>query len=133
MIERFHSTLIEHIRFINNQETYSAEPIDIKVNYTLLAYNNTTHSATKLKPVEIVNGHLNTNSPLDLELSKQILNNYITKHRDKIELLYGKVNERNQKQKEKVILKLNEKSIDFPDIPQKVFVKNKQNQLKTKN
>ena len=61
----FHSTLIEHLRLLNNQEEYKNESIEIKVNYALLAYNNTIHSATNLKPYEIVTGHLETDSPFN--------------------------------------------------------------------
>lgn len=72
-MERFHSTLIEHIRLFNQQENFKNNSIEEKVNYAVLAYNNTNHTTTKLKPIEIINGHLETNSPLDIDLDKQVL------------------------------------------------------------
>lgn len=131
--ERFHSTIIEHIRLFNNQKTYKNEPIEIKVNYAILAYNNTIHSTTNLKPYEIINGHLENNSPFNLDLEKQMLSNYISEHKDKMKLLYKNLNQKLQAKKEKIINKANENKEDSPKIPETVYVKNKQKQAKTKN
>ena len=83
IIERFHSTLIEHIRLLNNQNQYKKEPIELKIDYALLAYNNTVHSVTNLKPYEIITGHLNTNSAFDIDIDQKLVNNYISNHREK--------------------------------------------------
>mgnify|MGYP002775336074 CR=1 FL=1 len=90
VIEKFHYTLIEHLRLLNNQEEYKNESIEIKVNYALLAYNNTIHSATNLKPYEIVTGHLETDSPFNIKLENQVTN--IEKHKDKVKIMYKKIN-----------------------------------------
>lgn len=131
IIERFHSTLIEHIRLLNNQDDFRKEPIEMKVNYALLAYNNTIHSVTKLKPYEIITGHLGTESPFNMEIDQQIINNYISQHREKMKILYEKINVDTQRHKEKVINKANETRENIPPIPEDVFVHNKQKQGKT--
>jgi hypothetical protein len=109
------------------------DDIESKVNYALLAYNNSIHSVTKLTPLEIINGHINNNSPFEVDLESQIVNNYMEEHREKVKLLYSKINEISSRAKKKVINKPNENREDIPDIPEKVFVRIKQNQGKTKN
>lgn len=133
LIERFHSTLIEHIRLLNNQDEYKNDPIEIKIDYALLAYNNTIHSTTNMKPYEIVTGHIGASSPFNIDIENQLINNYIENHKEKVKLLYQKLNEDIQKKKENVISKANENREKLPEIPEKVFVKNKQKQSKTRN
>lgn len=50
--------------------------------FAVLAYNNSIHSATDKKPIEIINGHLDSRDPLDILLEKQYLQNYINKHKE---------------------------------------------------
>lgn len=123
----------DFIPHLLNQELYKNEPIEIKVNYALLAYNNTIHSVTKLKPFEITSGHLNLNSPFDIELNNQLINNYIENHKGKMKILYKNINDKLNENKEKIINKLNENREKLPDLPDQVFVKNRQKQQKTKN
>lgn len=132
-IERFHSTLIEHVRLLNNQKEYSKDSIETKVNYALLAYNNSLHSVTKLTPAEIISGHLNVESPFNINLDQQLVNNYIENHKNKTRLLYNKINEALIKNKESTINKANENRHEPPEIPKQVYVKNRQKQSKTKN
>lgn len=133
LIERFHSTIIEHIRLLNNQKEYKNDDIECKINYALLAYNNSIHTITKLKPYEIITGHLETNSPFDLEVNTKLINDYTSNHRDKVKILYQKLNEDIQKHKEKIISKTNETREETPTIPDTVYVQNKQKQSKTAN
>nr|CAH7733080.1 unnamed protein product [Callosobruchus chinensis] len=132
-VNRFHSTLIEHIRLMNNQQEFKNEPIDSKLDYAVLAYNNTIHSVTNLKPYEIITGHLDTQSPFDMTIDQILMNNYVSKHREKVKLLYKDLNEKLQKTKDKVIGKANELRENLPEVPEKVYVKNKQKQRKTLN
>lgn len=133
LIERFHSTLIEHIRLLNNQDEYKNDYIEHKVDYALLAYNNTVHSVTNLKPYEVITGHLKTESPFNIDIDQRLMNNYILNHRDKIKLLYSDLNKRIQNTKENVISKINEDRESLPEIPEDIYVKNKQKQGKTLN
>nr|CAH7755991.1 unnamed protein product [Callosobruchus chinensis] len=130
-VERFHSTLIEHIRLLNNQAEYKTESIETKINYAILAYNNTIHSVTKLKPYEIITGHLDTSSPFNIDVDRQIMNNYLSNHKEKLKLLYRNLNQKIQENKEKVITKANENREKLPKIPEKVHVKIKQKRQKT--
>jgi hypothetical protein len=132
-IERFHSTLVEYIRILNNRPEFNEESIEDKVNYAVLAYNNTIHSVTKLKPSEILAGHINTESPFELDLKKQLVNNYLINHKEKIKILYDKINQLNMSAKENSINKCNKTREKLPKIPEVVYVKNKQKQSKTKD
>lgn len=133
IVERFHSTIIEHIRLLNNQNEYQNESIENKINYALLAYNNSIHSTTNLKPCEIVTGHFENESPFNIDIEKQLVNNYIETHKNKCKLLYHKINKDIQNKKEKVINKINENREDIAEIPENIYVKNNQKQSKTKN
>lgn len=132
-VERLHSTLIEHIRLFNNQDAYKKDSISNKVRLAILAYNNTIHSITKLKPIDLINGHISNETPFAIDLEAQILNDYINTHKEKTKLLYKKVNEINSSSKEKTISRVNQNREDAPDLPEEIFVKNKQKQSKTKN
>lgn len=132
-IERFHSTLIEHIRLMKNQDQYNGDPIEIKVMYALIAYNNTIHTATKLTPFEIISGHLDLSSPFLVNMNHHILNNYIQAHKERTALLYEQINKISSNIKEKIVSRENETREDLPTVPSKVFVVNKQKQNKLGN
>lgn len=105
MIERLHSTLLEHIRLLKEQ---FQDSIENQTLYAILAYNNTIHSATKQRPIDIVTGHLNLEDPFDIDCNISLMSNYVQNHKDKIKLLYQKINEKLQNQKEQVAKKYNE-------------------------
>lgn len=133
IVERFHSTLIEHIRLFNNRENFKNEDIKSKVQYAIIAYNNTKHSTTKCTPFEIITGHLDINDPTSINVEQQIAAQYNQSHREKTKLIYQQIQEQIKNKKEKVIGKLNENREEVPDIPEKVFIKNKQKCSKTRN
>lgn len=124
LIERLHSTLSEHIRLLNNQN-FNKTPIHQRMKYAILAYNNSIHSVTKLKPVDVISGHISSNDPFNLDIDQLLLTNYVSEHKEKAKLLYSKINEDLIANKTKIIGKINE-SRDDPDIlepNQKVYIK----------
>ena len=126
-------TILEHIRLFNVQDTFKNENIITKVNYAILAYNNTRHSVTKFTPFEIINGHLEINNPTNIDIEHQLINQYNQSHHDKIKLLYEQVHENIQSNKNKIIGERNKNREELPDIPSEIIVKNKQKCNKTKN
>lgn len=62
--------------------------------YAVLAYNNSIHSATDKKPIEIINGHLDNRDPFDINLENLCLQNYVEKHKQITSSLYAKINEK---------------------------------------
>lgn len=90
-IEKFHSTILEHIRLLQIKHPQSA--VTELMLFAVLAYNNSIHSATDKKPIEIINGHLDNRDPFDLLLEKTCLQNYVNKHKEITTDLYTKINE----------------------------------------
>lgn len=133
MVERFHSTVIEHIRILNNRENFKNESIETKVKYAIIAYNNSKHTVTKLTPFEIINGHLDNNDQFNINIEQHLISQYNQQHRDKTKLLYQEISDRIQENKTKTIGKRNETREELPKIPEKIFVKDRQKCRKTKN
>lgn len=107
MIERFHSTLIEHLRTLREKYKNSFD-IQEHMPYAILAYNSSIHSTTKQKPIEILNGHLDTQDPFDVDVNRMLLNNYTEQHREKTKLLYEQLNQKAIQRKEKIIQSRNQ-------------------------
>ena len=107
VVERLHSTLAEHIRLLNNQN-FNKTPISQKMIYAILAYNNSVHSATKFKPIDIINGHITEDNPFDINIEHILLSDYINVHKDKTKILYSQINEKLAHSKEKIINKITE-------------------------
>lgn len=133
IIERFHSTLVEHIRVFNNRDEFKSEPISTKVKYAILAYNHSIHSVTKLRPIQVITGHFDSKEPIIAEIEQKLASNYINSHKDKMKMLYKQIREDIESQKEKVITERNKSREPLPQIPEKVYVVNRQKQSKTKN
>lgn len=98
-IERFHSTLTEHLKLLESQHD---EPLERVVKYAVIAYNSLIHSSTGHTPYSLTFGHTNSRDPNDILTNQQIYENYITNHLDKIKLVYNTVRERMNQNKEKV-------------------------------
>lgn len=79
-IERFHSTNIEYLRII--QETRKELSILDQVPYAILGYNNSVHTATKQRPIDIINGHLDANNPFEIDVSEKLYINYISQYKE---------------------------------------------------
>lgn len=103
-VERFHSTLIEHLRIL--KEKNKDTPISDLMPYAIIAYNSTVHSTTKFTPYELTLGHTNSRDPLDL-ISTTFYSDYVSAHKNKIDEIYKKVTTDTENQKEKIISKSN--------------------------
>lgn len=114
MVERLHSTLSEHIRLLNNKG-FQTTPVSQKITYAILAYNHTIHSVTNLKPIDIINGHVSSDDPFDIDINKILITDYIESHREKSKILYSKLNEKLINHKESVANKIN-KDRDDPEL-----------------
>lgn len=132
IIERFHSTLIEHMRLLNNREEFKNTSTRNKINYAIVAYNNSIHSVTKLSPFELLYGHINNRTLLDLDLNKIIAHDYLNQHKEKTRALYTSMSNKIEDYKEKVIESKNKDRSDPPEIPSEIFIKTVQRQSKTK-
>ncbi|XP_015839413.2 retrovirus-related Pol polyprotein from transposon 297 [Tribolium castaneum] len=123
LIERFHSTFLEHLNLLNNRPEFSKDPISTKILYATIAYNNSIHSTTKLTPFNVLN--LNNEQEIgDINLEYVILNNHLQSHKEKLQIIFKEINKRLTENKEKLITKLNENRENIPTkLPDTVFVK----------
>lgn len=102
--ERFHSTLIEHLRIL--QETHPDDKQNI-MEYALIGYNNSIHSATNFTPFELTFGHTSSRNANDLFLPKLFYSNYAEKHKDQLKHLYESVKEKLEFKKKIIVGKHN--------------------------
>lgn len=75
----------------------------------IIGYNNSIHSATGLTPLELTLGHTKAHDPFDLCYDQDFYNNYLTKHVNRLKLLYENLGEKMQEEKEKNTEKRNTK------------------------
>jgi transposase InsO family protein len=124
IVERFHSTLLEHLRIL--KLSHKNEDVINLILYAILAYNSSVHSFTKCKPFDIIRGHFDPRDPFDVDLSKHLMQQYIQNHRDKMKLVYNKLNESSLETRTNIIDKRNknrEPEIEYQP-NQRIFVKN---------
>lgn len=78
-----------------------------KVKYAFIAHSNTIHSIMKLTHIEILYGHVNTKSILDINWENKIVSVYINSCKERIKKLYEYIKEVNFRNEEKVQEKRN--------------------------
>lgn len=115
MVERFHSTLLEHIRIMKQE--YPQERITTLVKYALVAYNSTIHSATNFTPYSLLLGHTSGREIFDQDAQLQIYEEYVQKHHDLLEKIYENVKQKIEEHKIAVYAKRNENVKPHPFKP----------------
>lgn len=91
IVERFHSTILEHLRILKIEKTN--EPIINLMPYAILAYNSSIHSFTKCRPIDLITGHFDPRDPLDIDLTEHLLQQYLLEHRKRMTNVYEIINE----------------------------------------
>lgn len=94
MIERFHSTILEHLRILKIEKRN--EPVENLMLYAILGYNSSIHSFTKCRPIDLITGHFDPRDPLDVNLSEHLLQQYLEDHRKRLTQVYEMINEASQ-------------------------------------
>ena len=105
LIERIHSYVIEHIRIL--RQTRKKEPITHLINYAVMAYNHSIHSATNYAPLELLLGHTPNRDVYDIADQQKILQEYLISHKNKLNIMYDKVKENMEKNKLRVVTNRN--------------------------
>lgn len=90
-IERFHSTILEHLRILKLK--HKDEPIVNLMSYALIAYNSSIHSFTKCRPFDLLTGHFDPRDAIDIDLTQHLLQQYMQDHRERIRKVYDIINE----------------------------------------
>lgn len=132
IVERFHSSIIEHLRIL--LETHPNDKENI-MDYAIIAYNNTIHTVTKYTPFELTFGHTNARDPNEIFIPQTFYSDYAENHKQKLSGVYEKVNQNINTQKEKLVLRHNtqgDNSNEFK-IGQTVFKQNPQTRNKKHN
>ncbi|HEY9486356.1 MAG TPA: hypothetical protein VIQ04_06925 [Nitrososphaeraceae archaeon] len=95
------------------------------MKYAIIGYNHSIHSVTKLKPVEIINGHLENEDPLNIDVEKIMINDYLENHKNRTKIIYQELNRRLSDLKEHNINKSNERREPPPPIEpgKKIYVR----------
>ncbi|KAK9711421.1 Integrase zinc binding domain [Popillia japonica] len=97
-VERFHSTIIEAIRVLREEKPY--QDIVHLMNYAILSYNNSIHSATEFTPFQVAKGQLDLKNPFEYTTKEQI-STYINEHTQLLQLMSDQLTnklERKQRQ-----------------------------------
>lgn len=105
MIERFHSTLLEHLRLLKVQ--HKNEHSKDLMPYALIAYNSSIHSLTKCRPIDLINGHFDPRDPSDMNITERLLQQYSSTHRDKMRIVYDIVHEASLAQRTSIMENVN--------------------------
>lgn len=121
-VERFHSTLIEHLRILKEKD--KTKPVTELIPYAIIAYNSSIHTITKMTPFELTFGHTNSRDPFDL-IPTTFYTEYASAHKDKLDSLYKTIHDKMSQEKQNLIEKRNEniKTQHKFEINQKVFKK----------
>lgn len=106
LIERLHSTLLEHYRLLEG-------PADERMQQAIIAYNNTIHSSTNLTPLEIVLGHTATRNPFDMLYTKEYYQDLVNKHVKAMEEVYNKLHDKLRQEKTKRTEKQSKEDTSF--------------------
>lgn len=123
-IERFHSTILEHLRILKLQQ--KNESVSNLMPYAIIAYNSSIHSLTKCRPYDILKGHFDPRDPVDIDVTQHLLQQYIQTHRDQMKVVYDLVNDISLANRAALIDKHNktrEPEIEYQP-EQQVFIKN---------
>lgn len=123
-VERFHSTILEHLRCIKRQNPNNT--IFENIKYAVIAYNNSIHSTTNLTPFQVIHCNLDNRDPFDLT-NEIITTDYVSKHKEISKKLFEKIHETSLNNKEQWINKNNETRSPAPDIPTDTPVYHKTN------
>lgn len=105
-VERFHSTIAELIRL--QRLTNKDDTIQTLMKYSLIAYNNTIHSATGYTPRELLFGHTDSRNPLEIYYPQEFYQDYVLKHRTNATAVQECVAANMSSNKEQVIAKRNQ-------------------------
>lgn len=133
VVERFHSTLQEHYRLVTNDPIRKDHPFSLKLNYCLLAYNNSIHSTTRHKPIDLIHGYkLKPLTPND-EISKE---QYVNLHKEYMKEVYKNIKQVEEAEKERRTKKANVNRTD-PTEPlianEEIIIKERASRYKSKS
>lgn len=123
-IERFHLTLLEHLRLLKLQ--HKDEPIVNLMPHAIIAYNSSIHSFTRCRPFDLLTGHFDPRDCNDIDITQHLLQQYTQAHRDKMKIVFDIINSTSLANRSAIIEKRNEtREPEVEYTPQQqIFIKN---------
>lgn len=109
LVERLHSTLIEHMRILKLMD--KNVPTEIAMNRAIIAYNSSINPITKLTLFDILFGRTRALDPINLAYQEKYYEDYVNKHKEFTRAIYDAIHKLQQSHKEKVISKHNEEIV----------------------
>lgn len=91
IVERFHSTILEHLRILKLEQRN--EPAINLMPYAVLAYNSSIHSFTKCRPLDVITGHFDPRDPVSIDMNEHLLQQYILDHKHRMNKVYNMLND----------------------------------------
>lgn len=124
MVERLHSTLLEHLRILKLQNR--GESVINLMPYAILAYNSSIHSFTKCRPLELISGHFDPRDPVDMDTTEHLMQQYIQNHKIRMNKVYELISENSLNQRTNIIDNLNKSREPEQNYnpEQQIFIKN---------
>lgn len=119
LIERFHSTLIEHLRIINQSKEFQNVNLNNKLKFAIIAYNNTLNTVTKFTPLEIMFG---ADKDKTIFETKFTIDDYLVNYKNKLKILHNEIRQNLQKEKTKRFAQQKPETKPL-QLPEKVFIK----------
>lgn len=121
IVERFHSSLIEHMRIINQNTIFKYLKLKERLSFAKIPYKNSIHSTTKRTPTEIVNGtDINSNikteeiivedSVFNLSEIFKLINQQVKQSIENAKLKYSKPHDKHIDIPEEVHIKINKRN-----------------------
>ena len=122
IIEKFHCTLIEHLRILNQKPELKDVNRENKLKLAIIAYNESTNQITKFTPKEILYGKMESKKPFG---TNKTYEEHLNEHRKNLQLIRELTKTRIENEK----LKRKKRNFELPkEIPNKVKIKvNKRN------
>jgi transposase InsO family protein len=91
IVERFHSTILEHLRILKLE--HPSEAAINLMSYAILGYNSSIHSFNNCRPIEVITGHFDPRDPVDMNMSEHLLQQYVANHKQRMAKVYDILNE----------------------------------------
>lgn len=119
-VERFHSTLIEHLRIINQRNEFKNASKQEKIKFALIGYNNSVNSITQLTPLETIFGKEQSKNIFETEIATE---DCLTNYKNRLKQIQDRVKQNIQINKNKRFL-LQKRNFSKPkQLPNRILIK----------
>lgn len=124
IVERFHSTILEHLRILKLENPN--DNVKTLMPYAILGYNSSIHSLTQCRPLELITGHFDPRDPIDIDLTQHLTQQYLQDHKSRMKLVFELINKSSLNQRTQLMENRNrnrEPEQEF-STGQQIFIRN---------